>query len=90
MSTQLKEYVKRSGPNIEVGSRKFVVDGIADEDNELAVATFKGPRASYSGVLCLNQRVVGRPGAEVWSIIGTRREVASFAIFEGKILTLTC
>lgn len=89
MSTQLQEYVKLSGPNIEVGSRKFVVDGIAGEDKDLAVATFKTARASYSGVLCLNQRVVGRPGAEVWSIIGPRREVASFAIFEGKILPLS-
>jgi len=85
--TQLATYIADNGKDLTINGRSFTVDGIS-RDADIAVATFKTLRASYFGVLCVNARVPGRPGAEVWSIVGGKRTLATFAIHEGALLTI--
>lgn len=86
-TTKLHAHVAQFGPQLILGRRTFAVEGISG-DLETAVATFAGPRARYTGVLCINARVIGLNGAEVWSIIGSRREIARFAVHGGHIIAL--
>jgi len=87
MKSQLQSYIESLGPQITVGRHQFTVDGISGEPDR-AVATFRGPRANYTGVTSINGRVAGRPGAEVWSIVGSRRTMARFAIHQGELVHL--
>ena len=86
MATQLTAFVAAGG-KIEVRGRTFTLEGSA-ADGDIVVATFKGTRASYQGVLCTNTRIPGKPGAEVWSIIGSRSSIADFAIHDGRLYAL--
>lgn len=88
MSTQLEAYVKNNGSLIEIGNRTFEFAGLTG-DGDISVASFKTRKASYTGILCSNTTVAGHPGAEVWSIISKAREVAHFAIHQGRILPLS-
>lgn len=73
---------------ISIRGRTFEVDGVTS-DGDIAVATFKTARTSYTGVQCNNAKIVGCPGAEVWSILsGSGREVACFAVYKGAIKRL--
>lgn len=87
--TQLQAYVQTIGPFIKVKERLFELVDVS-VDGDLAMATFKTPRTSYHGIRCNDARVAGRPGAEVWSILGNGqpRKIASFAIHENRILSL--
>lgn len=87
--TQLQAYVLAFGPRIEIKGRIFTLEGVS-VDGDIAMATFKTPRSRYHGIRCNNARVAGRPGAEVWSILGNGRprELASFAIHENRVMTL--
>lgn len=84
--TQLAAYVA-SGGRITLGRREFTLDDVA-EDDDIKVATFRGPCATYTGVVCINAVLPGKPGAEVWSIVGSRRTVGSFAIHHGQLIPL--
>lgn len=86
MGTQLSSFVK-AGNKIEVKGRHFTLNKSTMED-DITVATFKTARTSYLGVLCINTAIAGRPGAEVWSIVGNGRTIAEFAIHEGKLFPL--
>lgn len=86
MATQLTAFVAAGG-KIEISGKTFAQEG-KSSDGDISVATFKTPRATYQGVHCVNATVAGKPGAEVWSIIGTRRAVADFAIHEGRLYPL--
>ena len=86
--TQLADYLRAHGQSITVRTRTFVVEG-PDGDGDIHVATFRAPRASYHGVLCINARVPGAPTAEVWSVIGGRRTVCTFAVHAGSIVPLS-
>lgn len=85
--SQLKAYIEANGPGIAVKGKTFEVENLKD-DGDIAMATFKSTRASYTGIRCNNTRVIGAQGAEVWSILGGKREIASFAIHNGAIKTL--
>lgn len=98
--TQLAAFVA-SGGRITLGGREFTLGGVA-EDGESKVVTFRGPRTTYTGVMCVNVTLPGKPGAEVWSnavlpgklgaeagsIVGSRRTVGSFAIHQGQFIPL--
>lgn len=83
---QLTNFIAAGG-QIQIKGRTYTVEG-SSQDGDTCVATFRGARASYPGVLCINTRVAAKPGAEVWSIIGTRAPIADFAIYEGKLYVL--
>lgn len=87
MSTQLEALIAANGPVIEVRGRTFTVEGVSG-DGDIALATFKAKKASYTGIRYNNARVAGVPDAEVWSILGGKREIASFAVHDGKIKAL--
>ncbi|MBU0501440.1 MAG: hypothetical protein KJ558_10115 [Gammaproteobacteria bacterium] len=87
--SQLESYVAQNGASLDIKGRAFCVEGVSANGN-VAVGTFKAKKAVYTGVLCNNARVAGRPGAEVWSIIsGNGRQVACFAVDAGQIQALT-
>lgn len=59
-------------------------------DGDIAVATVKAVRATYTAVRCNNMKVFQRPDAEAWAIIGSNgRDVAKFAVHEGKLNELS-
>ncbi|MEY2117091.1 hypothetical protein [Rhodanobacter sp. FW106-PBR-R2A-1-13] len=86
--SQLARYLAANGNEVVVKGRRFTVEG-PDTDGFTDIATFKTARASYHGVLCVNAKVVGRPGAEVWAVVVGRKTQASFAIHEGMLLALS-
>lgn len=86
MPKQLAAFVAAGG-RIVVNGREFTVEGVT-EDADIRVATFRGPRAAYTGVWCPHTKVAGKVGAEVWSIVGPRKANANFAIHEGRLLAL--
>jgi hypothetical protein len=88
MPTQLKTYIEANGPAVTVKGKRFTVEGFSG-DGDFAIATIKAVRAEYIGVLCINARVPRLPGAEVWSIMGGRREIARFAVADNAIVALT-
>lgn len=88
-ATQLQSFVTSNGPRLDIRGRVFSVAGIS-QDGDIAVATFQAAKTSYTGIRCNNTRVAGHPGAEVWSILanGKGREIASFAIADGRLRVL--
>ncbi|OGU22800.1 MAG: hypothetical protein A2580_11750 [Hydrogenophilales bacterium RIFOXYD1_FULL_62_11] len=86
MATQLLQYIAGGG-DILVNGRTFILEG-SSQDGDISVATFATARGRYTGVICVNARIPGKPGAEVWSIVGGRRTIATFAIHEGVLLPL--
>ncbi|OGT90138.1 MAG: hypothetical protein A2286_00025 [Gammaproteobacteria bacterium RIFOXYA12_FULL_61_12] len=87
-SIQLRALVATKGPLFTVKGKAFKVEGISSHE-DIAVGTFKTKRATYTGVRCNNTRVVGSPGAEVWSILaGNGRQVTCFAVYQGAIKEL--
>lgn len=87
-TTQLESLVASNGAEITVGGKVFVVEGVST-DRDISVGTFRSRKASHTGILCNQATVTGKPGAEVWSLIsGKGREIAKFAVFNGKINTL--
>jgi hypothetical protein len=86
MTTQLEAYAATNGEMV-INGRSFELEGVA-VDGDIAVATLKAKRASYTAVRCNNTRVAGLPTAEVWSVIGNKREIAMFAIANGAIKPL--
>ncbi|UJJ60607.1 hypothetical protein [Rhodanobacter denitrificans] len=85
--TQLAAYIATNGTDLTIKGRAFTVDGPI-QDGNTALATFSTQRTSYTGVLCVNARVPGKPGAEVWSLVGGGKTQATFAIHEGALLAL--
>ncbi len=86
--THLAKYIAANGSQIVIRGRTFTV-GSQGEDEGIAVATFNTARTSYRGVICINARVPGKLGAEVWAIVGGRKTQATFAIHEGAISALS-
>ena len=88
--TQLAAYIASHGATIEVGNRSFIVLGISG-DRDLAVATFGGTRskARFTAVVSVNRNLVaGKPDAEVWSVVGSARTIARFAVWNDTIIPL--
>lgn len=85
--TQLATYMAANGNDLTIKGRAFTVDGPIQE-GDTALATFRTMRTSYTGVLCVNARVPGKPGAEVWSLVGGGKTQATFAIHEGALLAI--
>lgn len=85
--TQLQTFIDTNGPTLSVGCATFIVEGISGEP-DLAVGTFRSARTSYHGVTCPRATVAGKPGAEVWAVIGGRSTRASFAIWNGTLIPL--
>lgn len=89
MTTQLQAFVTDNGRTFTVNNRDYSVEGVS-VDGDIAVGTFTTTRSSHTGVLCNKSTVIGKPGAEVWSVISNRgKEVARFAIYQGAIVTLS-
>ncbi|MGH8465701.1 MAG: hypothetical protein ACRER5_16280 [Pseudomonas sp.] len=86
MAKQLLDFV-RSGGVIDLGTRQFTLDG-SETDGDISVATFVSGSRSYTGVLCVNAKVPGKPDAEVWAIMGSKRTLATFAIHHNGLLRL--
>lgn len=87
MATQLAAFLAANGPDIEVGGRRLSVGTV---DPDMQMACFKGPRATYTGVRCLNAKVAGDPTAEVWSVLGNRGQtIVEFAVSGGQLKTLS-
>lgn len=86
MAKQLLDFV-RTGGQISLGARSFTLKG-ATTDGDISVATFASGTRQYTGVLCTNTKVPGKPGAEVWALMGSRRTLATFAIHDGRLLRL--
>lgn len=85
--SQLAAFVAAGGA-ITVKGRTFTLDGTA-QDGDICVATFRTARASYHSVRCVKATVAGKPGAEVWSIIGPRAAIADFAIHDGRLYAIS-
>lgn len=85
--TQLANYIAANGKSLTIKGRAFTVDEPIQE-GDTALATFRTLRTSYTGVLCVNARVPGKPGAEVWSLVGGGKTQATFAIHEGALLAI--
>lgn len=91
MASQLAAYVAASGPELVLGKRTFIVEGIAEDGgnpNDIAVASFKAVTARYTGVRCDLTKLPRYPGAEVWELISPRRTIACFALHEGRVIEL--
>lgn len=87
MSTQLSRYIARHGAELKLRTKTLTVESLSGE-GDLVVGTFRAVKASYTGVVCINARVAGRPNAEVWSVLASRRELASFAIDGDELISL--
>jgi len=88
MPTALHSYIERHGSTLELGHRCYTIEGISG-DAETAVATLRAARATYTAILCTRTRVIGRPQAEAWTILGPRgRTIASFAIDNDTVIHL--
>lgn len=91
MSTQLERLIEASGSAITLNAKTFLVTSITVQGN-VGLASFHTPRAVHTGILCPNVTVLGRPGAEVWMILGSSRgrKIAEFAVHEGKAHPMVC
>lgn len=81
--TQLAAFVAAGG-RIDIKGRTFTVEG-SPEDQQRKVLTLRSGTAEFRGILCMNAKVAGKPGAEVWSIMASRTHVATFAIHLGEL-----
>ena len=89
MTTQLQSYIDANGPELRFGHKVYTLLGMR-ADGDIAVATVKAVRATYNAVRCNNMTVFRSPGAEAWAIIGSNgRDVAKFAVHEGKLIELS-
>lgn len=88
--SQLERYLREVGRTLQVGGRQFEVTSITG-DGDTVLAGVKSARAEYTAIRCNNSRVAGRPGAEVWSVLGNGkgRQIASFAVLGNAIKALT-
>lgn len=89
VKTQLEAYVEARGAAIVLPKKTLTVDGVSS-DGDIAVATFRVTKWEYTGVMCPKAKVFGRPGAEVWSVMGPRgRKIAEFAVHRGEIVPIS-
>lgn len=89
MTTQLQTYIQAHGPDLRLRGRRLTFDGLC-QDGDIAVATVRGPRASYTAVLMTKTRVVGAPGAEAWAVMDQRgRDVGRFAVDADRWIELS-
>lgn len=86
--TALASYLAINGQNITVDRRLLTIERISSA-GDLAVATFRSARSSYTGVVCPLATVPSLPGAEVWALVGNRRTIARFAIHNGTVHSLS-
>ncbi|HEX7121547.1 MAG TPA: hypothetical protein VF178_04185 [Gemmatimonadaceae bacterium] len=88
--SQLSDYMVRHDRTIAVGRKTFRILHISGE-GDLAVAAFQGPRARFHVVRCLRTRVIGRPTAEVWSIIpnGRSGRAVDFAVDGDEVVEVS-
>lgn len=86
--SQLSAYIRANGNALSIKGRTFTVSGVSS-DADISVATFNTGRASYTGVLCINAKIAGKPGAEVWSIVGGRKTQATFALHAGALFAVS-
>ncbi len=87
---QLQAYLASSGEEIAVRGKTYRIDNLRNETGFGIFADVHGPRSKYIGMQ-VRTRVIGRPGAEVWDVLrmsGRGAVVASFAVHDGKILSL--
>lgn len=74
--------------SLSTGKRAYAIEGVSS-DGDITIATLATPRARFTAIHCVNTRVAGRPGAEVFSVINSSgREVDCFAIHGGAIIPL--
>lgn len=88
-SSQLEQLLAGSA-ELLVGSKTFIVDKLRHEEGLGFFASFRTPRADYLAMQT-SARVIGKPDAEVWTVISTSgrgRTIADFAISHGKVLVL--
>jgi hypothetical protein len=89
MTLQLQSYIDANGRELRFGRKVFTVLGLGS-DGDIAAATVKAVRATYSAVRCNNMTVFRRPGAEAWAILGNNgRNIATFAVHEGQLIELS-
>ena len=90
MSTQLECLIEASGSAITLNAQIYLVTSVTVEGN-VGLASFHTSRGVYTGILCPNLTVLGRPGAEVWMIMSSGRlKITEFAVHEGKAHALVC
>lgn len=73
-----------------VGSKTFIVEKLRHEEGLGFFAAFRTPRADYLAMQT-RARVIGKPDAEVWTVVSTcgrGRSIADIAISQGKMLVL--
>ncbi|HHH9443078.1 TPA: hypothetical protein ACP32N_005066 [Pseudomonas aeruginosa] len=88
--TQLEQIVDAAN-TITVGHRCFSVSNIRREGELGLFVTFKAKRAEYIAMNCPLTRVLGRPNAEVWTVMGLSgrgRKIVDFAVDQGRVLAL--
>ncbi|KVP65628.1 hypothetical protein WJ96_04475 [Burkholderia ubonensis] len=92
MSLQLQDYITAHGNELKIGHKVFTYLGMTAEGagpDDIAIASVKSVRATYSAIRCNNARVIGRPGAETWAILSSNgRDIARFAVHDGQLLQL--
>lgn len=84
------EQMMDAGAELVVGNKTFTVEKLRHEKGLGFFATFRTPRAEYLAMQT-SARVIGKPDAEVWTVISTTgrgRTFADFAISDGKVLVL--
>lgn len=87
-ATKLEAHVARAGAQLNVKGKTFTFAG-ASTDEDLSVATLKGPRTTYSAVRCVNLKVAGRPDAEAWVVLGSSgKTVCEFAVCSEGIVAI--
>lgn len=89
-SCQLQHYLATSGGEVSLRGKTYRIENLRNETGLGFFADFHGPRSKYLAMQ-VRTRVIGRPGAEAWDVLrmsGRGSVVVSFAVFEGKILTL--
>lgn len=85
--TAAASFLAVNGPTITIDRKSFTIEGISS-DGDLAVASFRSACVSYTGVVCPLATVSTLPGAEVWALVGNRRTIARFAIYNGTVHAL--
>lgn len=87
--SQLEQLLAGSA-ELMVGSKTFIVEKLRHEQGLGFFASFRTSRADYLAMQT-SARVIGKPDAEVWTVMSTTgrgRTIADFAISQGKVLVL--
>ncbi|KWA83954.1 hypothetical protein WL29_21545 [Burkholderia ubonensis] len=92
MPLQLQDFITKNGNELKIGPKVFTYLGMTKEGDgpdDVAVASVKSVRATYTAIRCNKARVIGCPNAETWAILSSSgRDIARFAVYEGQLLQL--